>query len=70
LQLVERGGAFVIHDAEELRRTMLNLLEDETARTTAGARAAAFVRANLGATERILAHLDPYLHGTVPEKQP
>jgi len=61
LQLVERGGAFVINDAMELQRTLLNLLDDDVARTTAGDRAAAFVQANLGATKRILSHLEPYL---------
>jgi 3-deoxy-D-manno-octulosonic-acid transferase len=60
--LVERGGGFVIGDAAELHRTMENLLQDETARSTAGARAAAFVKANLGATERILHHLVPYVN--------
>jgi 3-deoxy-D-manno-octulosonic-acid transferase len=59
--LVERGGGFVINNAVELHRTMANLLQDEMARTTAGARAAEFVKANLGATERILHHLIPYV---------
>lgn len=61
LQLVERGGGFVVNDADEMYRTLKNLLEDDTARTTAGARAAQFVQSNLGATERFLAHLNPYL---------
>jgi 3-deoxy-D-manno-octulosonic-acid transferase len=69
LQLMERGGAFVIHDEAELYRTMLNLLENESARVTAGSRAAAFVTANLGATERILNHLEPYLRTPLPEKR-
>lgn len=69
LQLVERGGAFVINDAEELERTLLNLLDDDMARTTAGSRAAAFVQANIGATKRILSHLEPYLRHTSSEKR-
>ena len=64
--LVERGGGFVINDAGELHRTLANLLEDEMARTTAGARAAAFVKANLGATERILHHLTPSVTAGAP----
>lgn len=66
LKLVERGGAFVVNDSVDLERTMLNLLEDDMARTTAGKRASAFVAANLGATERILSHLEPYLQTTTP----
>jgi 3-deoxy-D-manno-octulosonic-acid transferase len=69
LQLVERGGAFVINDAMELQRTLLNLLDDDIARTTAGNRASAFVQANLGATQRILSHLAPYLRRTSSEKR-
>ncbi len=69
LQLVERGGAFVVNDSVELQRTLLNLLDDDMARTTAGSRASAFVQANLGATERILSHLEPYLRHTSSEKR-
>lgn len=69
LQLVERGGAFVINDGEELERTLLNLLDDDMARTTAGSRASAFVQANIGATKRILSHLEPYLRHTSSEKR-
>jgi 3-deoxy-D-manno-octulosonic-acid transferase len=59
----------VINNAAELHRTMENLLQDETARSTAGARAAAFVKANLGATERILHHLVPYVTaGASPQR--
>jgi len=61
LMLVERGGAFVVSDTEELLRTAMNLLQDDAARTTAGERAAAFVQANLGATKRILAFIEPYI---------
>ncbi len=69
LQLVERGGAFVVNDAMDLERTLTNLLEDDTARITAGNRASAFVQSNLGATERICARLKPYLRPTFPEKR-
>jgi 3-deoxy-D-manno-octulosonic-acid transferase len=69
LQLLERGGAFVVNDATEFERTLTNLLEDDSARLTAGNRASAFVQANLGATERIRARLEPYLRPTSPEKR-
>jgi 3-deoxy-D-manno-octulosonic-acid transferase len=61
LQLVERGGGFVVNDSDELFRTFRNLLEDDVARTTAGTRAAQFVQSNVGATGRFLQHLEPYL---------
>ena len=61
LHLVDHGGAFVVSDAPALERTLRNLLGDEKARSRAGERAAAFVRAHTGATDRFLSHLEPYL---------
>ena len=61
LRLVERGGAFIVHDSQELHRTLQNLLDDEQAQKTAGERAARFVQSNLGATERFLRHLEPHI---------
>lgn len=61
LALVERGGAFVVNDARELERTLDNLFADETSRRSAGAKAAAFVESNAGATNRVLEHLRPYV---------
>jgi 3-deoxy-D-manno-octulosonic-acid transferase len=61
LLLVERGGGFVINDSRELFRLLQNLLTDDLARTTAGERAARFVASNVGATDRFLAQLQPYL---------
>ena len=69
LQLVERGGGFVVNDGEEMYRTLRNLLEDDAARTTAGTRAAQFVHSNLGATDRFLKHLEPYLFKTEDQDQ-
>ncbi|MBM2841386.1 MAG: kdtA [Bacteroidetes bacterium] len=63
LHLVERGGGFIVNDSSEMHRTLRNLLEDSSARTTAGGRAAQFVQSNVGATERFLQHLEPYLTG-------
>ena len=61
LMLVERGGGFIVNNTDELYRTFRNLLEDDSARKAAGQRAASFVQANTGATDRFLQHLEPYL---------
>jgi 3-deoxy-D-manno-octulosonic-acid transferase len=69
LMLVERGGGFVVNDTNELCRTFRNLVEDESARTSAGTRAARFVQTHIGATTRFLEHLEPYLlDQTAPRK--
>ena len=64
LMLVERGGAFVVNNSHEMHRTLRNLLEDESARISAGHRAEQFVLANVGATDRFLKLLAPYLTRT------
>jgi 3-deoxy-D-manno-octulosonic-acid transferase len=61
LMLVERGGGFIVNDTDELERTLHNLLDNEAVRTMAGERAAQFVTANTGATERFLTRLAPHL---------
>lgn len=61
LQLLERGGAFVVTGPEDVVRAAHTLLTDESARMQAGTRAAEFVRANIGATQRFLAYLEPHL---------
>jgi len=61
LQLLDYGGAFVVTDPEDVIRAAQNLLTDEAARTQAGSRAAAFVQANIGATQRFLTYLEPHL---------
>lgn len=61
LQLLDSGGAFVVTDPEDVVLAAHNLLTDESARGQAGRRAAEFVRANTGATERFLAYLEPHL---------
>ena len=61
LMLVERGGAFIVTDVDECARTAGNLLRDDRVRTTAGERAATFVRSHLGATEQILTFIEPHL---------
>jgi 3-deoxy-D-manno-octulosonic-acid transferase len=69
LMLVGQGGAFVINDSRELYRTLDNLLSDELSRRSAGERAATFVQSNVGATDRFLQHLLPYLklHHEIPK---
>jgi len=61
LMLVDRGGAFVVTSTEEFHRTVRHLLTHDPSRETAGARAAEFVRSHLGATGRVLEHIEPYL---------
>jgi 3-deoxy-D-manno-octulosonic-acid transferase len=61
LMLVGRGGGFVVNNSAELHRALSNLLSDESARRSAGLRAAEFVRANVGATDRFLSHLEPFI---------
>lgn len=62
LMLVERGGAFVVNNSHEMYRTLRNLLEDDSARSSAGQRAEQFVLANVGATDRFLKLLEPHLN--------
>lgn len=62
LRLVDYGGGFVVNNADEFHRVLRNLLEDDTARATAGNRATSFVQANVGATDRFLQYLEPFLH--------
>ena len=64
LQLLDKGGAFVVNNSAELTRTLRNLLDDGLARATAGRRAAEFVQDNVGATARFLDHLTAYLYRT------
>jgi 3-deoxy-D-manno-octulosonic-acid transferase len=61
LQLVERGGGFVVNNSEELCHTFKSLLENTPVRSTAGTRAAEFVQSNTGATGRFLHHLESHL---------
>ncbi|MBD3347582.1 MAG: 3-deoxy-D-manno-octulosonic acid transferase [Candidatus Eisenbacteria bacterium] len=52
--LVERGAAFRVEDARGLGGTLASLLEDEAARTRAGARALEAVSSGRGATRRTI----------------
>jgi 3-deoxy-D-manno-octulosonic-acid transferase len=55
-ELVEAGAAFIVTEST-LLSTLKNLFENDEARAEAGATAAQFVQARLGATERILKYL-------------
>jgi 3-deoxy-D-manno-octulosonic-acid transferase len=68
LMLVDGGGGFIVSDTAELERTLRNLLADDTARRTAGERAARFVESHVGATDRVLEHLETLLNSTPPER--
>lgn len=61
LILVEQGGGFVVNNEHEMRRTLLNLIENETARRAAGAKAERFVKNHAGATKRFIHHLESYM---------
>jgi len=61
LMLVDRGGAFVVGNSDDLFRTVRNLFENVSVRTNAGRRAAEFVTIHTGTTHRLLSHLSPYL---------
>ncbi len=61
LMLVNSGGGFVVNSPEELYRSLRHLLEDDAVRRDAGEKAARFVQMHVGATERFLRHIQPYL---------
>ncbi len=61
VKLAERGGGFVVADANSLYRTLYDLFYDDAARNAAGAIASSFVRDNVGATERFLKHIEKHL---------
>ncbi|HXV14832.1 MAG TPA: glycosyltransferase N-terminal domain-containing protein [Candidatus Krumholzibacteria bacterium] len=61
LQLVERGAARVIRTADEAYHALAAWLRDEAARKSAGAAGRAYVESQLGATEKCMAALAPYL---------
>ncbi|HXG00135.1 MAG TPA: 3-deoxy-D-manno-octulosonic acid transferase, partial [Bacteroidota bacterium] len=59
--LAQRGGGFVVENADMLYETLGTLLSNEQLRLQAGHAAGEFVRQNVGATERFLKHLETYL---------
>ena len=59
--LVDRGGAKLVHTAQELADTIELWLEDVDARTIAGSIGKQLIEENLGAVERTLVHLREYV---------
>jgi len=60
-QLLARGAAQAVHDEEATYRALKTYLTDEGERKSAGAVARAYVESQLGATEKCMAVLSPYL---------
>ena len=58
LELVRRGGGFVVNDLQECYRTLRTLLDNEEVKKTAGNIALKLVKENIGATERFIKHLE------------
>ena len=61
LQLVERGGARAIRSADDAYAALAPWLRDAGARAAAGDTSRAYVESQLGATEKCMAALTPYL---------
>ena len=59
--LVDRGGAKLVHTAQQLSDAILTWLKDDAARTTAGSIGRQLIDENLGAVDRTLAHLRKYV---------
>ena len=59
--LVNRGGARVVHTAQELADAIAAWLKDDTARTTAGSIGKQMIEEHLGAVERTLVYLRKYV---------
>ncbi len=61
IELVRRGGGFVVNDQQECYRTLRTLLNDKKANSTAGFQALKLVKENIGATKRFIEHLEKVL---------
>ena len=59
--LVDRGGAKLVHTAQELADAIITWLDDANARTTAGSIGKQLIEENLGAVVRTLVHLRKYV---------
>jgi 3-deoxy-D-manno-octulosonic-acid transferase len=67
-ELLSRGGARQVADAEDLARALLEDLDDPETAAVRGAAGRAYVLAQNGATERILAELDSLVEMTALPK--
>ena len=61
VELVRRGGGFVVNNQQECYKILRTLLNDKDARLKAGAEALRLVKENIGATERFMEHLEKVL---------
>ncbi len=61
IELINRGGGFVINDTFECYRILRSLLNDDKANKSAGRAALKLVKENTGATERFIEHLEKFL---------
>ena len=59
--LVERGGAKLVHTAQEVADAITAWLKDTDASVTAGRIGQELIEENLGAVERTLTHLRKYV---------
>ena len=59
--LLERGGAIMVRDGEELASELVKLLSDDALREGVGQSAKAMIEENAGATEKIVACIDEFL---------
>ncbi|MCX7985238.1 MAG: 3-deoxy-D-manno-octulosonic acid transferase [Bacteroidetes bacterium] len=60
-QLVECGGAFVIHESTDCYRTLCTLFDYEDQRVIAGRQALTFVKSHIGATEQLFTYIQNLL---------
>jgi 3-deoxy-D-manno-octulosonic-acid transferase len=60
-RLIELGGAFAVSNAAEARAVLDRLAGDRPAREAAGTAARAYVESQLGATEKCMAAITPWL---------
>ncbi len=59
--LVDRGGAKLVHTAQQLADAITAWLKNDAARTTAGSIGKQLIEENLGAVDRTLAHLRKFV---------
>lgn len=59
--LVQRGGGFVVTNEERCYSILRRLMNHKETRQQAGSQALELVKQNIGATERFLKHLEPFL---------
>ncbi len=58
MELLQRGGSFVVNDQKECHQVLRTLLDDKKVNVVAGKQALMLVKENIGATERFIQHLE------------